>query len=131
MNPLPICSADSRLALKRLLAITLVAASVFAAACGGTSIRKITADPPRYRSDEVKVSGEVLDSYSIGSRGIYHIDDGTGRLWVYSDNGVPRKGAQVSVWGTVREAINLGPLNNLVKIPVDAIILVERQHRIQ
>ena len=111
--------------------MTLVAFSVFAASCGGTSIRKITADPSRYRTEEVKVSGEVLDSYSIGSRGIYHIDDGSGRLWVYSDNGVPRKGAQVSVWGTVREAINLGPLNNLVKIPVDAIILVERQHRVQ
>lgn len=111
--------------------MTLVASSVFAAACGGTSIRKITADPSRYRTDEVKVSGEVLDSYSIGSRGIYHIDDGSGRLWVYSDNGVPRKGAQVSVWGTIREAVNLGPLNNLVKIPVDAIILVERQHRAQ
>ena len=77
----------------------------------------------------MKLSGEVLDSYSVGSRGIYHIDDGSGRMWVYSDNGVPRKGAQVSVWGTIREGINLGPLNNFVKIPVDAIILVERQHR--
>jgi hypothetical protein len=124
-------SADGRRTLKTLLAMTLVAFSVFAASCGGTSIRKVTADPSRYRTEEVKVSGEVLDSYSIGSRGIYHIDDGSGRLWVYSDNGVPRKGAQVSVWGTVREAINLGPLNNLVKIPVDAIILVERQHRVQ
>ena len=115
--------------MKTLLATALVACSVFAAACGGTSIRKITADPSRYRTEEVKISGEVLDSYSIGSRGIYHVDDGSGRLWVYSDNGVPRKGTQVSVWGTVREALNLGPLNNLVKIPADAIILVERQHR--
>jgi hypothetical protein len=121
-------SANGRRTVKTLLA-ALVACSVFAAACGGTSIRKITADPSRYRTDEVKISGEVLDSYSIGSRGIYHVDDGSGRLWVYSDNGVPRKGAQVSVWGTIREALNLGPLNNLVKIPVDAVILVERQHR--
>jgi hypothetical protein len=123
-------SVDRR-TLKTLLAMTVVAFSVFAAACGGTSIRKITADPSRYRTEEVKISGEVLDSYSVGSRGIYHIDDGSGRLWVYSDNGVPRKGAQVSVWGTIRESINIGPLNNLVKIPVDAIILVERQHRVQ
>ena len=124
-------SADGRRTLSARVAAVLIGCSVFAAACGGTSIRKITADPSRYRTEEVKVSGEVLDSYSIGSRGIYHIDDGSGRLWVYSDNGVPRKGAQVSVWGTIREAINLGPLNNLVKIPVDAIILVERQHRTQ
>jgi len=124
-------SADRTLRLRRLLTATLVVGSLFASACGGTSIRKVIADPSRYHNNEVKVSGEVLDSYSIGSRGIYHIDDGSGRLWVYSDNGVPRKGAQVSVWGTIREAVNLGPLNTLVKIPVDAIILVERQHRTQ
>jgi hypothetical protein len=124
-------SADRVRARTTQIATLLLAASVFASACGGTSIRKVTADPSKYRNEEVKVSGEVVDSYSIGSRGIYHIDDGSGRLWVYSDNGVPRKGAQVSVWGTIREAINLGPLNNLVKIPADAIILVERQHRTQ
>ena len=124
-------TASADRTLKTLLVAVLVAGSVFAAACGGTSIRKITADPSRYRTNEVKISGEVLDSYSIGSRGVYHIDDGTGRIWIYSDNGVPRKGAQVSVWGTIREAVNLGPLNNLVKIPVDAVILVERQHRAQ
>jgi hypothetical protein len=124
-------SADRLRARTTQIATLLLAVSVFASACGGTSIRKVTADPSKYRNEEVKVSGEVVDSYSIGSRGIYHIDDGSGRLWVYSDNGVPRKGAQVSVWGTIREAINLGPLNNLVKIPADAIILVERQHRTQ
>lgn len=111
-----------------VLATAIVAFSVFVSACGGTSIRKVLADPSKYRNDEVKVSGEVLDSYSIASRGVYHVDDGSGRLWVYSDNGVPRKGAQVSVWGTVREGFNLGPLNNLVKLPVDAVILVERRH---
>ena len=131
MMALSPASVKPHRSLKTLLVAALVAGSVFAAACGGTTIRKITTDPSRYRTNEVKVSGEVLDSYSIGSRGVYHIDDGTGRLWVYSDNGVPRKGAQVSVWGTIREAVNLGPLNNLVKIPVDAIILVERQHRAQ
>lgn len=124
-------TASADRGLKTLLVAVIVAGSVFAAACGGTSIRKITADPSRYRTNEVKISGEVLDSYSIGSRGVYHVDDGTGRLWIYSDNGVPRKGAQVSVWGTIREAVNLGPLNNMVKIPVDAVILVERQHRTQ
>ena len=122
-------AASARAQQTRLvLTAAVVAVSVFVSACGGTSIRTVLADPSRYRTDEVKVSGEVLDSYSIASRGVYHVDDGTGRLWVYSDSGVPRKGAQVSVWGTIREGFNLGPLNNLVKLPVDAIILVERRH---
>jgi len=130
--PFSAAFADGRATLRTRLAAAIVACSILAAVgCGGTSIRKVTADPSRYRSEEVKLSGEVLDSYSIGSRGIYHIDDGSGRLWVYSDNGVPRKGAQVAVWGTIREGISLGPLNSLVKIPIDAVILVERQHRIQ
>ena len=110
---------------------SIVTSLVFMAACGGTSIQKVQSDPSKYRAKEVKVSGEVLNSYSVGSRGVYHVDDGTGRLWVYSDNGVPRKGAQVSVWGTIREGFNLGPLNDLITSPSDAIILVEREHRTQ
>jgi hypothetical protein len=42
----------TRRTLKTLLAMTVVAFSVFAAACGGTSIRKITADPSRYRTEK-------------------------------------------------------------------------------
>jgi hypothetical protein len=72
-----------------------------------------------------------VDGYSIASRGIYHVDDATGRLWVVSDSGVPRKGARVTVWGTIREGFNLGALGNLVKIPTNAIIMVEREHRVR
>lgn len=114
----------------RLIAlVVLLAAALGASACAGKSIRQISADPSRYRNQEVKVSGDVVDSYSIASRGIYHVDDGTGRLWVVSDSGVPRKGARVTVWGTIREGFNLGALGNLVKIPDNAIIMVEREHR--
>ena len=127
----PAGSADRVRWTKALLAWALLAGIAFASACGGTSIRKVLDDPSRYRNEEVKVSGEVLDSYSVGSRGVYHLDDGSGRLWIYSDNGVPRKGADVEVWGTIREGINLGPLTSLVKLPLDAVILVERRHQVK
>ena len=110
-----------------LLVIVLVA--TLASACAGKSINHVLADPSRYRNDEVKVSGTVVDSYSIGNRGIYHLDDGTGRLWVTSEHGVPRRGARVSVWGTIRDPINLGALGNLVKLPINTVLLVEREHR--
>lgn len=116
--------------LPRLTAVLLItAAALVASACAGKSIRQISSDPSRYRTQEVKVSGDVVDSYSVAGRGIYHVDDGTGRLWVVSDSGVPRKGARVTVWGTIREGFNLGPLGNLVKLPNNAIIMVEREHR--
>jgi hypothetical protein len=114
----------------RLLAVLVIVATVLgASACAGKSIRQISSDPSRYRNQEVKVTGDVIDSYSVGSRGLYHVDDGTGRLWVASDRGVPRKGARVTVWGTIREGFNLGALGDLVKLPGNAIILVERYHR--
>lgn len=114
---------------KRLVLVLALASTAMLAACAGKSINHVLADPSRYRTQEVKVSGTVLDSYSIGSKGVYHLDDGTGKLWVYSDNGVPRKDSRVSVWGTLREGFSLGALGNLIKIPVDPVILVEREHR--
>ena len=109
--------------------VLLMVVAATAAACGGKTINRVLADPSRYRNQEVQLSGTVVDSYSVGSLGVYHLDDGTGKLWVYSDNGVPRKGSRVKVWGTIKEGLNLGPLNNLVKIPLDAVLLMEREHR--
>jgi hypothetical protein len=44
--------------------------------------------------------------------GIYQVDDGTGRIWVFSDNfGVPGEGATVSVTGRVEQGISWGGRN--------------------
>ncbi len=115
---------------RRVSALLVIAAvSAFAAACAGKSINRVLSDPSRYRSEEVRLTGEVIDSYSVASTGAYQIDDGTGRLWVWSNTGVPRKGSRVTVTGTVREAFNLGALGNLVKLPQGAVILMEREHK--
>lgn len=111
--------------------LVIAAASAFAAACAGKSINRVLADPSRYRTEEVRLTGEVIDSYSVASTGAYQIDDGTGRMWVWSNTGVPRKGSRVTVAGTVREAFNLGALGNLVKLPQGAVILMEREHKVR
>ena len=62
---------------------------------------------------------------------INQIEDRTGKLWVVSNRGVPRKGAQVSVKGTVREGFSLGSIGDKVKLPpaVSAgIVLMETSH---
>ena len=87
-------------------------------ACASTkTINQLLADPARYRDDTVQLSGEVVDSYSVANRGAYQISDGTGRLWVVSESGVPRKGARVTVKGEVKEGFNFGSLTDVLKLP--------------
>jgi hypothetical protein len=117
---------------KRPLALILLltATAAGAAACAGKTIQYVLADPARYRDREVTISGNVVDSYSFGGQGAYHIEDRTGGLWVVSQNGVPRKGSKVKTTGTIREGINLGALSSIVKLPSGGVILVEREHRV-
>jgi hypothetical protein len=111
----------------RVVTLTLVAVAL-ASACAVT-INKVLADPSRYRDREVKVSGEVLDSFSVASRGAYRLRDGSGEIWVVSDRGVPRTGARVSVRGTIREGFNLGPLAGRLPAGLGSgLVLVERSH---
>ena len=120
-------SLRARLAVVGLLAVTAISS----AACA-TSINKVLADPSRYRNREVKLSGTVMDSYSIGSRGAYRIADRNAELWVVSERGVPRKGARVTVTGTIREGFNVGILGDKVKLPAgvsSGLVMLEREHK--
>ena len=111
----------------------LVAGALTSAACASTrTINQLLADPARYRDDTVKLSGEVVDSYSLANRGAYQIDDGTGRLWVVSEHGVPRKSARVTVTGKVQEGFNFGSLGDLIKLPpgiAAGMVLLESSHK--
>lgn len=115
--------------LSLLTVVILMAAG--AAGCASTSIQKVLADPSRYRDREVTISGNVVNSFSVVGRGIYHVEDDTGSLWVVSDHGVPRKGARVSTTGTIRGGIDLGPLGDMARIPSGGVILVEREHKVR
>ena len=67
-----------------------------------TNIGKINADPNRYMDKEVGLTGRVTDSYGVPFvGGAYEIDDGTGRIWVITQRGVPSRGARVGVKGRV------------------------------
>jgi hypothetical protein len=97
-----------------------------------TSINDVLADPSRYRNREVTVKGSVTDSFSVVDRGAYRIDDRTGTLWVVSSQGVPRKGARVSVKGTVRDVFDLGNLGGRLNLPpglTSGLVMVESSHR--
>jgi hypothetical protein len=57
-----------------------------------TSIRDIEANPSKYQNKEVVVAGTVRDSYGVnipGTKirgGAYKIDDGTGSIWIVTEN---------------------------------------------
>ena len=89
--------------LRRVAVTVLSLGALVSTACASTHINRILADPSHYRDRQVRVSGSVVDSYSFANRGAYRLGDESGQLWVVSDRGVPRKGARVTVQGTIRE----------------------------
>lgn len=105
-----------------LLALCL--AALLMSACA-TRIQRVLDDPSKYRDRDVKVSGTVVNSYSVAGRGAYELEDGRARIWVITDRGTPRRGAKVSATGTVREIFNLGGLGDLLRLPGGGVVLVE------
>jgi hypothetical protein len=116
----------------RSAAVTLlVTGALVSTACASTRIDRILADPSRFRDRQVRVSGSVVDSYSFANRGAYRVGDDSGQLWVVSGKGVPRKGARVTVQGTIREGFNLGSLADRISLPGigTGLVLMESSHK--
>ncbi len=119
---------------KFLTATFLVAGLV---GCASKRINDVLADPARYSDKNVTLTGDVVESYSITGRGFYRIEDGTGRLWIFSDKGVPRKGARVSVKGKIKDGFDLGALlGGVIKLPEPVkerietgLLMIESSHK--
>lgn len=87
--------------------------AVFAAACPErTTIADIETNPSKYQNKEVAIAGTVKDSYGLSipgtplRGGAYKIDDGTGSMWIVTEESVPTKGAQIGVKGRIGSGIN-------------------------
>ncbi len=95
----------------RTLRVVLIASlAVVVSGCATRTINEIMADPQRFANRDVRVQGEVVESYSVLGRGAYRIADGTGELWIVSTRGVPRQGARVEAKGKIRDGFDLGAL---------------------
>ena len=88
---------------KTIFGISVVFLSLLATGCPERrQIADINADPGRYYKKEVTVVGRVTRSYGALGTGVFEIDDGTGRLWVFSEKyGVPSKDTYVGVSGKI------------------------------
>lgn len=98
---------------KAILLSLVVLVGIFAAACPErVSIADIEANPSKYQNKEVAVAGVVQDSYGLNipltpvRGGAYKISDGTGSIWIVTENSVPAKGAQIGVKGKIQNGLN-------------------------
>lgn len=88
----------------------LLATALMVAGCPKrTTIGELTSDPGRYQDKEVAIAGRVVNSYGALNKGVFEIDDGTGRMWVLTEKyGVPNKGAEVGVSGKLVSGVSFG-----------------------
>ncbi|MBZ5533589.1 MAG: hypothetical protein LAO20_19340 [Acidobacteriia bacterium] len=93
-----------------VVAAALAAMMLWLAGCRmHTSIADITSDPAKFAGKDITVAGTASDSFGAMGNGIFRVDDGTGSIWVLSQNfGVPGNGVKVTVTGRVEQGFNLG-----------------------
>lgn len=95
---------------KIALVVVISTAMLWIVGCPtGASIGDINRDPARFAGKEVAISGHASQTFGGLGNGVYQVDDGSGRMWVFSQNfGVPGNGAKVRVVGRVEQGFSFG-----------------------
>ncbi len=102
-----------RASVVALRAIAVVGV-LLAAGCkeGRTRISSILNRPEEFRDRDVIIGGVVTKTNGadlvVTEAGAYQVDDGTGKIWVLTKNGLPERGQQVALKGTVAGGLRLG-----------------------
>jgi hypothetical protein len=95
----------------RVLAVSLllVAVALLAGCPRRESIARIDQTPGRFVGREISVAGHVVNSFGAMGAGVFQLDDGTGRIWVFSENfGLPGRDAKLAVTGRIEEGFSFG-----------------------
>ena len=108
---------------------TLFCGVLILSGCERKTIQEIRAEPFLYANREVAIAGKVIRSFSVLGRGAYEIEDGTGRLWVLSETGVPREGSRILVRGIVRDAYDVSSFVKLPEPVSSGLVLFESPHK--
>ena len=96
----------------------ILTVGLFTLACPErTRVADITANPSKYSNKSVAIAGTVSDAYGVNvpfttiRGGAYEIDDGSGKMWILTQNTVPNKGAQIGVKGRIQNGLSYGGKN--------------------
>jgi len=79
--------------------------------CGWhTHISEINDRPQEYKDKQVSIKGKVIETLSIPfvQKGLYQMDDGSGKIWIVSQKRVPFRGEKVIVKGKVKTGFTIG-----------------------
>ena len=109
----------------RLVMMALLGAIVlsFVGCPTRTSIADINKDPGKYAGREVTIAGRAYSSFGAMGSGVFQIDDGAARMWVFSQSfGVPSDGSKVAVTGRIEQGFSFGGRSF-------AVVLKETQRR--
>jgi len=115
---------------------TVLLALFLGSACASRTVNDVMADPSRYANHNISLKGQVVESYSVAGTGFYRLEDTTGRLWIFSSRGVPRKGARVQVKGKIHDGFDLTSVGGFLKLPApirerieSGLLMVESSHK--
>jgi hypothetical protein len=102
----------SRMASAAGVVAILITALLLTACPPSPSIAEIEHNPGKYAGKEIVVHGNVEQTAGLLGSGAYRLNDGTGTIWVLSQSfGVPGRGANVRVTGTLVQGASLGGRN--------------------
>lgn len=75
-----------------------------------THISEINDTPQQYKDKQVSIKGKVVETLSIPfiQKGLYQMDDGSGKIWIVSQKRVPFRGEKVTVKGEVKTSFTIG-----------------------
>ena len=96
-----------------LLTILMAISALLVVGCeeDRTMIGSILDRPHHYYDNDVIIAGRVTGTRSAsifaGGAGSYQVDDGSGRIWVITRNGVPDRGDEVGLKGRVDGGVHL------------------------
>jgi hypothetical protein len=96
------------------MAVALIAATaLFVTACPERmSISKLQNESSKYVNKDVVIAGTVQRGFGVSipiiniRGGVYKIDDGTGSIWVVTDQNVPTEGTRIGIKGRLQEGVN-------------------------
>jgi len=76
---------------------------------GPTDISDIKGKSQKYDGEQVSIKGKVVETVRIPliSKGMFRVDDGTGRIWVVSQERMPFRGDKVKVKGRVNSGFKI------------------------
>ena len=97
----------------RLGAACLVLAAGVLACARTTPIAEIKQKPDQMRGRQVTIAGEVVDTLDLSllRHRYYHLDDGSGQLWVQTSDKLPAQGDHVQVTGTLEPGLRIPGLD--------------------